>query len=407
MLKRFILPDLHQGRLYFIIREILMGCRRHNFMSLNASIAFFTLFAFIPFVLLVFFFLSQWLSSSAFALEELSNITSLLLPEMSQRIMDEVSKASSHNASWGIIWIMVLFLAATPLTSSIRSGFLNIMGLPPRPSFFKNKLSDIFAVIGILLLFFMYVFINLYLRQASFIFNQYAPFIEKGVLTALLSFALLIAVVTLFFRFYFSIKIKKKYLLIGATLTSICWLLLSNAFEFFVSMSASYGLFFGGMRNIFVSFIWLYLNTGALLIGAEVIAAVHKQEILLIKQLFTLRKIYQHPIINDLMDLFGNKYKKDAIIFEAGDHDQRLFFIIEGEVGIVKNGEIVSRISPGQYFGELSLLNKVPRVASAFVSSDWAKIIVIPEKKMKRLLADDNEIAMSFLNNMAKKLQVT
>ena len=167
-------------------------------MALNASIAFFTLFAFIPFVLLVFFFLSQWLSSSAFALQELSNITSLLLPEMSQRIMDEVSKASTQHASWGIIWIMVLFLAATPLTSSIRSGFLNIMGLPPRPAFFRNKLSDIFAVIGIMILFFIYVFINLYLHQASLIFNQYAPFIEKGFLTALLSFVLLIAVVTLF-----------------------------------------------------------------------------------------------------------------------------------------------------------------------------------------------------------------
>jgi membrane protein len=76
MLKLFILPDRYQGRLYFILREILTGCRRHNFVSLNASIAFFALFAFIPFVLLVFFFLSQWLSSSAFALEELSNITS-------------------------------------------------------------------------------------------------------------------------------------------------------------------------------------------------------------------------------------------------------------------------------------------------------------------------------------------
>ena len=98
------------------------------------------------------------------------------------------------------------------------------------------------------------------------------------------------------------------------------------------------------MRNIFISFIWLYLNTGALLIGAEVIAAVHKQEILLIKQLFKIRKIYQHPIVKNLMDLFGHKYKKDAIIFEAGDHDQRLFFIIEGEVGIVRDGKIVSRI---------------------------------------------------------------
>ena len=172
-------------------------------------------------------------------------------------------------------------------------------------------------------------------------------------------------------------------------------------------MSASYGLFFGGMRNLFISFIWLYLNTGALLIGAEVIAALHKQDIVLIKQLFVLKNIYQHPIVNHLMVLFGSKYKKDVIIFKAGDADQRLFFVVEGEVGVVRDGKIVSRVTAGQYFGELSLLNKLPRVASAFVSSDWARIIVIPEKQMKKLLADDNQIAMRFLSNIAKRLQST
>ena len=407
MVKIFKVPDRYQGKSYFILREILMGCRRHNFVALNASIAFFTLFAFIPLILLMFFFLSHWLSSSAFALHELNNLTSILLPEMSQKIMKEVSKASTQKASWGLIWIIVLFLAATPLTASIRSGFINIMGLPSKPEFFKNKIRDIFAVISIMLLFIVYIFVNLYLGEASTLFKQYIPSLGKSFLDELLSFILLIFVVTLFFRLYFSLKIEKKHLLIGAALTSGCWLLLSNIFEFFVTMSASYGLFFGGMRNLFISFIWLYLNTGALLIGAEVIAALHKQDIVLIKQLFVLKNIYQHPIVNHLMVLFGSKYKKDVIIFKAGDADQRLFFVVEGEVGVVRDGKIVSRVTAGQYFGELSLLNKLPRVASAFVSSDWARIIVIPEKQMKKLLADDNQIAMRFLSNIAKRLQST
>jgi len=384
-----------------------MGFSRHNFAALNASIAFFMLFALIPFILLAFFFLSHWLSSSAFALQELSNITSILLPEMSQKIMKEVTKASSQKTSWGIIWIIVLFFAATPLTSSIRSGFANIMGQSVRPTFLKNKARDIFAVLGIMILFILYIFADLYLGEASVLFKKNLPIFKSTFLHQSTLFIVLVLVVTLFFKFYISLAIEKKHLLMGAMVTSGCWLLLSNAFEFFVTMSASYGLFFGGMRNLFISLIWLYLNTGALLIGAEVIASLHKQDIILIKQLFILKKNYRHPIVNHLMALFGNKYKKNAIIFEAGDHDQRLFFIIEGEVGIVREGKLISRIGPGQYFGELSLLNKLPRIASAFVSSDWAKIMVIPEKKMKKVLADDNQIAMSFLQNIAKRLQST
>ena len=92
------------------------------------------------------------------------------------------------------------------------------------------------------------------------------------------------------------------------------------------------------MRGLFISLIWLYLNTASLLIGAELIAALHKKETLLLKQLFIIKHIHRHPIINDLMQLFGQKYKKNKVIFNEGDNDQRLFFIIEGEISITKKG---------------------------------------------------------------------
>jgi CRP-like cAMP-binding protein len=50
------------------------------------------------------------------------------------------------------------------------------------------------------------------------------------------------------------------------------------------------------------------------------------------------------------------------------------------------------------------LINKVPREASAFVISDWARVIVLPKKEMRQLLKEDNHIAMEFLQRMAKKL---
>ena len=78
--------------------------------------------------------------------------------------------------------------------------------------------------------------------------------------------------------------------------------------------------------------------------------------------------------------------------------------MIEGEIGIVEKGKVIETILAGHYFGEQSLLNKVPRSASAFVISDWARIIVLPKKEMRQLLQEDNQIAMGFLHRMAKKL---
>ena len=53
-----------RGAKYFTFKEVLDGCIRHNFIALNASIAFFTLFAMVPLILLIFFILSQWLANS-------------------------------------------------------------------------------------------------------------------------------------------------------------------------------------------------------------------------------------------------------------------------------------------------------------------------------------------------------
>ena len=406
MLHNFKKISNYKGVSYFIAKEVLSGCHRHNFLAFNASISFFTLFALIPLILLIFFFLSQWLASSSFALSHLANLTSHLLPEMNERIMNEVYKVSSSKASWGVLWIMVLFLAATPLTASLRNGFANILSLPNKNTFFKNKIKDIFAVITIMLLFFIYIFVDIFLLQASSIFAEYIPIIKKIYFSSVTSLILLILVVTIFFNLYFPIKIKKKHLIIGAVLTSLSWYSLSYFFDFFINASSFYGTFFGGMRGLFISLIWLYLNTASLLLGAELIAALHKKEILLLKQLFIIKHIHRYPVINDLMKLFGHKYKKNKVLFNEGDHDQRLFFVIEGEISITKKGKGLETINSGNYFGELSLLNKIPRVASAEVVSDWARIIIISETQMRKILAEDHQVAIYFLSNMARKLQL-
>ena len=406
MLHNFKKISNYKGVSYFIAKEVLSGCHRHNFLAFNASISFFTLFALIPLILLIFFFLSQWLASSSFALSHLANLTSHLLPEMNERIMNEVYKVSSSKASWGVLWIMVLFLAATPLTASLRNGFANILSLPSKNTFFKNKIKDIFSVITIMLLFFIYIFVDIFLLQASSIFAEYIPIIKKIYFSSVTSLILLILVVTIFFNLYFPIKIKKKHLIIGAVLTSLSLYSLSYFFDFFINASSFYGTFFGGMRGLFISLIWLYLNTASLLLGAELIAALHKKEILLLKQLFIIKHIHRYPVINDLMKLFGHKYKKNKVLFNEGDHDQRLFFVIEGEISITKKGKGLEAINSGNYFGELSLLNKIPRVASAEVVSDWARIIIISETQMRKILAEDHQVAIYFLSNMARKLQL-
>ena len=190
---------------YYIFQEIILSIKQRNFLAKNASIAFFALFAFIPLVLLILFFFSQWLSSSTLALNKLQAIVPLLLPEMSERIMEEVAKVSSSKTSLGFVWIAILFLGSTPLTSALRSSFNQIFSLGYRDTFFKDKVTDILAVTLIMILLFVYLSINIYLIQASNFFINYVPVIEEKFLISFLSFALF--TVVFFFFFFIFIRI--------------------------------------------------------------------------------------------------------------------------------------------------------------------------------------------------------
>ena len=105
--------------------------------------------------------------------------------------MDEVGRVSSRKASWGFVWITILFLGSTPLTSGLRSSFNNIFSFRKKSAFLKEKIIDILSVTVIMILLFIYTSLNIYLIQASIFFINYVPIIEKTLLTSILSFSLL------------------------------------------------------------------------------------------------------------------------------------------------------------------------------------------------------------------------
>jgi len=393
--------------LYLIYKDVMENMRDHQFMAMNASVAFFTLFAIIPLMLLVIFIFGHWLNESAIAYSKVDQIIKLLLPELSESIMGELKLLSGKRFAWEIVWVFVLFLGSTPLTSNLKSCIRRIFGEEKKQFFVINKLLDIISVIVLLSLFIVYAFTNIFLDDVALYVSTLTTMIESQSATTFTSSILLIVVMTFFYQLFIPVKIELRHLILGAFITSISWLILSEAFEFFTSLSAMYGSFFGGMRNIFISVIWLYLNCAAILVSLEIIASVHNQDLILIKQLFFKKNIHRQAIFPKLWMKFGQKQKKDHILYKEGDHDRRLFYIVEGEIGIVKKGKRITSLKAGEYFGELASLGKIPRQVSAYVMSDWARLLIIDDDKLDRLVDDNHQISLRLLKTLAKKVQAT
>jgi len=393
----------------FVAFEMFKAFQRHNAFGLSASLSFYAMFALIPLVLLMFFLLSQLVFSSDYAIVKLAIITGNLVPQLSSAIMVEVYSAAKQKAAWGAIGLFILLWSVTPLASSMRSAFYNISSLVEAPSFVQRKIKDIFAILGMLLLFFLFTFAGLMLEKVVVFLGANHQLLEHGILASLISLALTTLLIAAFYFAFFPVRLSIRHIFIGALFTAILWLLMRPAFTLFLSVNQSYGSVFGGMKNLFISITWLYFNFAVFLLGTELIATLRKKDVLLLKGLFDDNRdtliTGKDNYTRQLMQHYGKTYHQGEYIFHTGDAIGQLYYLLNGQVKIVQNGNVLRTIDPDNYFGEMAMLSNTPSIADAVVATESADVVCIRTDNIETLLLDEPKVAMRFLRQLARRLQ--
>ena len=388
----------------FVLRETLAGFVRHNVFGMSASLSFYALFALIPLVLLIFFLLSHLVFSSDYAIVKLAILTGNLVPEFSSKIMVEVYSATQTKAAWGALGLFVLLWTVTPLASAMRSAFYNIASMVEAPSYFKRKFKDVVSVLGILVIFFLFTSAGFIIEQSIRFLAVHLPVIELNIIGSIGTLFLTTILIAIFYKVFFPMRVAFVHLLLGALLTALLWLLMRPAFGLFLSINKDYGAIFGGMKTMFVSITWLYLNFAVFLLGTELISTLRKKDVLLLKGLFDDAP-NKANYIETLMNRYGLTLRRGEYIFERGNTERNLYYLVEGAVHLTYGDKILRELNSNDYFGEMSILTKNPTTADAIVASDEARIIVIYAENIDTLLADEPKVAMRFLKHMASRLQ--
>jgi membrane protein len=377
------------------------------------------MFALIPLVLLMFFVLSQLVFSSDYAIVKLAIITGNLMPKLSSTIMTEIHDSAQHKAAWGAVGLFVLLWAVTPLAGAMRSTFYNIATLVEAPSYVRRKFKDMIAVLGMLLLFFLFTVSGLLLDKLIAFFDSDSSLVHalitssplvSGLISILFTFTLTTLFIAIFYFTFFPVRLYRRHILIGSAFTATLWLLMRPGFTLFLSVNESYGAIFGSLKNLFISITWLYFNFTAFLLGTELIATLRKKDVLLLKRLFNdmpqLEQGLQSNYLNKLMQRYGKIYLHGDYIFHHGDSTGQLYFLVSGEVQLHKEGKLLRTIQAGEYFGEVALLSNMPTFADAIATAVQTEIIQISADNIETLLLDEPKVAMSFIRKLATKLQM-
>ena len=100
-------------------------------------------------------------------------------------------------------------------------------------------------------------------------------------------------------------------------------------------------------------------------------------------------------------------YDDGEIVFRVGDPGDCAYVIIEGEVDIIAETEtgevVVATLGRNALFGELALLNNVPRTATIRARGQL-HVLRIADDVFLKLLAENSDVALDVIRQLSEKL---
>jgi CRP/FNR family transcriptional regulator, cyclic AMP receptor protein len=102
------------------------------------------------------------------------------------------------------------------------------------------------------------------------------------------------------------------------------------------------------------------------------------------------------------------QYKSGATIFSEGEPGDKFYLIVEGAVRISRfvpgmGEEALAVMRPGNYFGEMSLIDDAERSATA-VCHERCRLFVVNRRDLEDLLFVDRDLAYELLWNWVRTL---
>jgi CRP-like cAMP-binding protein len=100
------------------------------------------------------------------------------------------------------------------------------------------------------------------------------------------------------------------------------------------------------------------------------------------------------------------KFESGATIVKKGEEGAGFYLVLDGAVEIRSNGNLLSKLGPGQFFGEMSVVDAQPRSADV-VAVEPSRVLFLSPWAFKSLVSERPRIAVKMLQEFVRRLRNT
>lgn len=92
------------------------------------------------------------------------------------------------------------------------------------------------------------------------------------------------------------------------------------------------------------------------------------------------------------------------VIARQGEIGTGFFVIVSGGVRVVRDGNVVARLGPGEFFGELSVLDRMPRNATV-AAEEPTSCLALASWDFEKVLLEEPALTLAILRGVAMRLR--
>jgi membrane protein len=276
----------------YLLKETYNGFMDDNGIKLSAALSYYTVFSLPPLLIIIISLSGIFFGADAVRGEIFGQINTLVGSDAAMQIQETIKKVELSNGSnfAQTIGIIILLIGATGVFAEIQDSINYIWGIKAKPKrglikYLYNRLMSFSMIgsVGFLLLVGLIInsLIDVLSHRLAIIFPRDSIFLFH-IINTMVIFIIITLLFSIIFKTLPDGKIALRDCIIGASFTSILFMIGKFAIGFYLGRY-NIASVYGAAGSIILILVWVYYSAIILYFGAEftkVYALTHGQKII-------------------------------------------------------------------------------------------------------------------------------